>query len=79
MNDDQKIQVALHEERIRNLSDDMKLVMTNHLPHIQDAVDSLSRRTDERFNSIEKKLAYWAGAIAVIVVVAQFIVPMVIK
>lgn len=73
MDEKEKIQVALHEERIQNLSSNVKLIMENHLPHIQEAIDELSKNTDVRFNSIEKKLAYWAGAIAVIVVVAQYL------
>lgn len=78
MNED-KIQIAIHEERIKNLSEDVSAIKTNHLPHIQEAVDELSKKTQESFNSINTKLAYWAGAIAVIVVVAQFIVPLILK
>lgn len=73
IDEQQKIQIALHEERIQNLSSDVKLIMSNHLPHIQEAVDKLSEKTDERFSSIEKKLAYWSGAIAVVIIIAQYV------
>lgn len=73
MNEQDKITIALHEERIKNLSSNVDLIMTNHLPHIQDAVDKLAEKTEEKFSSIEKKLAYWSGGIAVIVVLAQYL------
>lgn len=77
--ENQKIQLALHEERIANLSTDVKLILTNHLPHIQEAIEKGAEKTDERFNSIERKLAYWGGAIAVIIIIAQLIIPLILK
>ena len=65
---DPKIQLAVHTEQIRVLGNNVETIMTNHLPHIQESV-----------NKVDKKLAYWGGALAVIVVVAQFLVPLFLK
>lgn len=65
---DPRVQLAVHSEQIKTLGKNVETIMTNHLPHIQDAVDKL-----------ERKLAYWAGAIAVVVVAAQFLIPKLIN
>ena len=48
-------------ERLTALEVKMEAMMTNHLPHIQAAVDELDRKVD----SINTKLAMWSGGIVV--------------
>lgn len=57
-----KIDVAKLEVRVGTLTDDVKSIKDNHLPHIY-----------EKLGSIEKKQAYYAGGIAVVVIAAQWI------
>lgn len=56
-------QIARLDERVMDVQHSLEKVMDNHLPHIQ-----------ARLDSIERRLAYWAGGIAVAVPTIQYII-----
>lgn len=62
----QDITIALHEERLKNLSENVEKIMTNHLPHIQDAIDTKFGSLSVEVNAIHRKLALWGGGIIVV-------------
>lgn len=64
MRNDQQQDVLLGkiEERVFNLANEVEKIMSNHLPHIQ-----------ARLDSVEKKLAYYAGGIVVATAIVQFL------
>ena len=61
MKESPETKIARLEERIAELHVDVSLIMSNHLPHIQGAIDEL--RQD--INKINLKLAMWSGGIIV--------------
>lgn len=54
--------IARIEEKVKTLQSDVTTIRENHLEHIY-----------HRLNSIDKKQAYYAGAIVVVVAIAQWI------
>lgn len=45
-------EVAVVKSNINGLSASINLIMTNHLPHIQDGIDKLGGKIDDKFNSL---------------------------
>jgi len=62
-NEKQNIEIAILKEQIKQIKSNVDKIMTNHLPHIQQAIEEHIREADARFNNIEKKLALWSGSI----------------
>lgn len=58
----QKIDIAVLHERVERIDAAVDKILTNHLPHLEEKVDA-----------IERKMAYYAGAVAVLVVVANYL------
>ena len=65
-----KIDLAILHERVEKLGGDImemkeghKQILTNHLPHIY-----------EELTTIKVRLAYWAGALASLIIIIQIIV-----
>jgi hypothetical protein len=44
------------DERFRRLETDVDKILTNHLPHIQIAVNDLSKNMTDRFESLEQNI-----------------------
>lgn len=57
------IDIAVLKTKVDGVQDDVKTIMTNHLPHIQAKLDT-----------IDKKLAYWTGGMAAIVSAVQILI-----
>lgn len=57
-----KIDIAKLQIQVETLDKNMNTILSNHLPHIY-----------ERMGSIEKKIAYYSGGIAIIIILAQAI------
>lgn len=57
-----KIDIAVLKTQVQDLRDSVNKIETNHLPHIQNRLDK-----------IENKMAYYAGALAVLSVILKFI------
>jgi len=55
-----KINVAVLQERVDKVEDWIEKMENNHLPHIYD-----------KLSSIERKMSYWGGAIAVLLGILQ--------
>ena len=57
-----EVAIGKLEVQVKNLDVSVNKIMDNHLPHIQTKLETI----EIRFDGIEKKLAYWAGSIAVL-------------
>lgn len=62
--------VAKVEINVENVGKNVDKIMTNHLPHIQKAIDD----ANANIQSIKIRIAYWSGAIAVITVIAEYLI-----
>lgn len=58
-----EVEIARLDERTNSHDDFIKEMKDNHLPHIYKSL-----------NKIENKIAYYSGAIAIIVILAQIII-----
>ena len=61
--------IKLHEDvaSLKTAMEYVKAQVSNHLPtQIEDL--------NKRFNGLERRMAYWSGAIAVVIIVANFAV-----
>ncbi len=61
-NPKQEVQIAVLQEQVKDLQTSVDKVLDNHLPHIQ-----------ERLDSIEKKMAFYVGGGTAIIAIAQII------
>lgn len=59
----EKVEIAVLQTEMRSVKEDISTIMTNHLPHLQ-----------SRLDSIERKLAYYAGGIVVILTIVNLVV-----
>ena len=62
------IELAILKTDLKNIKEKIGMIETNHLPHIYD-----------RLGSIEKRLAYWMGGIAALIIITQIVVPFMLK
>lgn len=62
MKNQDKIDIAVLGSRMGNVEEEIKQIRENHLVHIND-----------RLIGIETKLAYYSGAIAVLIVIFQIL------
>jgi hypothetical protein len=60
--------IAVLESKVDGLVKMNETVMSNHLPHLQ-----------ERLESIEKKLAYWGGGLATLIAASQILSDVLVK
>jgi hypothetical protein len=58
-----EIKIAVLQEQVKEVQSDVTKILDNHLPHIYD-----------RLGSVEKKIAYYTGGMAIIVIIAQAII-----
>lgn len=63
-----KINVAVLQEQVRRIDENVEKILSNHLPHIQGEIDS-----------IRVQMAYYAGGIATVTVIASYIINMITK
>lgn len=59
----EKIDLAILYERTSSIEERLKKIEENHLPHIED-----------RINSLEKRLAYYSGGVVVAVAILDIII-----
>ena len=59
----EEIKIAVLEEKVNTLHDNVEKIMNNHLPHIQ-----------ERLESNEKKLARWGGGLSALIIVVPLLI-----
>ena len=62
MENENKLKIAVLEEKHNNLEGKVDKILDNHLPHIQDKLDS-----------VENKQNYWGGAIAILTILLPII------
>ena len=62
------IKIAILETKIENIGTNIDEIKNNHLVHIYD-----------RLSKLEKKLSYYIGGLAVLMLVIQFLEPIIIK
>ena len=65
--DQDSINIAVLQEKVNEMNKFIDDIHKNHLPHIY-----------SRLNKIDTRMAYYAGGLAVLMVLLQFIVPMLI-
>ena len=58
-----KIDIAVHEERLKQLEDMVRAILENHLPHLKDEIISVKLR-----------IAYWSGGIGALLGLLQIII-----
>ena len=63
-----EIQMAVLDTKMKTLEENVDKIMNNHLPHIH-----------EKLEDIEKKQAYYAGAIAVFILLLDVFLKFYIK
>jgi hypothetical protein len=56
--------------QVKGLEDNVDLIMTNHLPHIQAAIDEVK----EKVHKIDLTLAKWLGGATVLWVIIQYVI-----
>ena len=62
-NNHNKIDIAVLDNRVKTTEKFIEDMQKNHLPHLY-----------EGLNSIQQKMAYWAGGIMVLIVLSQILV-----
>ena len=58
-----EIKIAVLQEQVKIMQHDVTSIKENHLPHIYD-----------RLSGIEKKIAYYTGGFAIVVILAEAII-----
>ena len=69
------IKMAILETKLNTLSDDVTKIKDNHLVHINQKIDGV----ENQVNSLDKKIAYYIGGLATLIVVLQLVIPLIIK
>jgi len=69
------IKMAVFETKLNSLSKDVTKIKDNHLVHINQKIDNLKTQV----NSLDKKIAYYIGGLATLIVVLQLVIPLIIK
>ena len=65
----QEVTIAVLQEQIKEVQKSITEIKENHLVHIEDKIKHL----DECFDDLKVRVAYYLGAGAVIVILAQFL------
>ena len=57
-----KVDIAVLQEKVTRISDDVTEIKTNHIPHLH-----------ERLDTIELKMAYYVGGLAAVGFILQIV------
>lgn len=73
-NEKQNIEIAILKTKLTGVEKSVDKIMNNHLPHIQTAINEHIKEAGKRFNTIEKKIAYWTGSVGIVIVLLEIII-----
>ena len=69
-----KEQISENKKDIGSVDAKVEKIMTNHLPHIQAAINDNFIETTKRFSNLESKIAFYAGGISVAIPVLTWVI-----
>ena len=68
-----EVKIAILQEKVNRISENELVHLSADIKKVDEKVDNLAERVENRFDSIDTKLARYSGGIAVIVILADWL------